>query len=188
MARDPAQRPWRWVGVQAAVAVILRDGRNGWEVLLIQRAHRAGDPWSGDISLPGGRRQSDDVTLAQTARRETAEEVGLDLSGVPLVGWLPGRLTRAHRQRRLMSVHPALFVLPVGHDSATTRSAEATATFWVPLAALRDPASRARRPWRVGLVTLPAPAWRVADRVIWGLTHAILSSLLAEDRLVPPRP
>ena len=39
----------------AAVAVVLRDGEEGAELVMIRRAHREGDPWSGHMALPGGR-------------------------------------------------------------------------------------------------------------------------------------
>ncbi len=37
----------------AAVAAILRDRPDGAEVLLIRRAARVGDPWSGHMAFPG---------------------------------------------------------------------------------------------------------------------------------------
>jgi len=61
----------------AAVSVIWtsRD-----ELLLIRRAKRQGDPWSGHIGFPGGRlEQSDQGNPFQTAIRETREEIGVCL-------------------------------------------------------------------------------------------------------------
>src|SRR5579863_6444108 len=63
----------------AAVAVVVRDTEEGDEVLLIKRAERDGDPWSGHIALPGGRVQKQDESFKATAVRETREEVGVDL-------------------------------------------------------------------------------------------------------------
>lgn len=67
------------------------------EVLLIQRAPRAGDPWSAHLALPGGRRDEDDVDDIATARRETLEEIGINLSEdqYPFVTRLDDR--RIHR-------------------------------------------------------------------------------------------
>ncbi|MGH7466016.1 MAG: NUDIX domain-containing protein, partial [Longimicrobiales bacterium] len=61
---------------EAAVAILVRP-RDALELLLIRRAELHGDPWSGHIALPGGRRAPDDADLLATACRETEEEVGV---------------------------------------------------------------------------------------------------------------
>jgi 8-oxo-dGTP pyrophosphatase MutT (NUDIX family) len=58
---------------QAAVALVCVPDPDA--ILLIRRSERAGDPWSGQMGLPGGRRDSSDRDLLATAVRET-EEVG----------------------------------------------------------------------------------------------------------------
>ena len=63
----------------AAVALMLRERSGRLELLVIQRAEKAGDPWSGHMALPGGRREPGDRDAYDTARRETLEEVGIDL-------------------------------------------------------------------------------------------------------------
>ena len=78
---------------QAATLVILRDGREGLETLLLRRSHRL-DFASGAWVFPGGR--VDDVDHAQAggvieraariaAVRETQEEAALQVSPDPLV-------------------------------------------------------------------------------------------------------
>ena len=65
----------------ASVAVIFRNLDGGEEaVLLIRRAEREGDPWSGQVAFPGGMVSVADESFEATARRETLEEVGIDLS------------------------------------------------------------------------------------------------------------
>src|SRR4051812_20593726 len=64
---------------QAAVAILLAERDRDTLALLIQRAVRAGDPWSGDMAFPGGHREPHDQDLGLTAARETLEEVGIDL-------------------------------------------------------------------------------------------------------------
>ena len=61
---------------RAAVVMLLTPGRRVW---FVQRAERAGDPWSGHVAFPGGHEEPGDVDLRHTARRETWEEVGVDL-------------------------------------------------------------------------------------------------------------
>ena len=67
---------------RAAVAVLLRGASMGeLEVLLMRRAIREGDRWSGQIGLPGGHEEDFDASLESTARRESLEEVGVDPGG-----------------------------------------------------------------------------------------------------------
>lgn len=70
---------------RAAVAAVLT---NELDLVFMQRAVVASDPWSGHISFPGGREEPGDGTLLNTAIRETREELGLDLSGAEVLGSL----------------------------------------------------------------------------------------------------
>jgi 8-oxo-dGTP pyrophosphatase MutT (NUDIX family) len=70
---------------RAAVAVVLHEEPSP-RVLLMKRAERTGDPWSGHISLPGGGFQASDRDLRVTAIRETREELGIDLDDAHLLG------------------------------------------------------------------------------------------------------
>src|SRR5262245_34151321 len=67
-------------GERAAVAAILLPRDDTFEILLIRRAERPTDLWSGHMAFPGGRRSPEDRDLLATAVRETEEEVGLDLA------------------------------------------------------------------------------------------------------------
>src|SRR5436190_20285034 len=71
-AQAPGARP-------AAVSLVLLDGPAGAEILLIKRAERAGDPWSGQIAFPGGRQDPEDRDLLETAVSETRAETGVEL-------------------------------------------------------------------------------------------------------------
>lgn len=50
------------------------------EVLLIKRAARPGDRWTGHIALPGGKREPDDTDDRATSIRETREEISVELN------------------------------------------------------------------------------------------------------------
>ncbi len=158
----------------ASVAVILGHGKAP-SVLLIRRAERSGDPWSGQIAFPGGRASPSDGSPRETAMRETLEEVGIDLgSGGEFLGY--GKPTTTHTGA--MEVVPAVFGLK--SEVEVKPNGEVASYRWVGLQELLAP--RARSVYRLesqGRV-VEMPAYMVEDYVIWGLTHRILSSVFAE--------
>jgi 8-oxo-dGTP pyrophosphatase MutT (NUDIX family) len=169
---------------RAAVAVVLRERAGEAEVLLIRRALRDGDPWSGHVAFPGGRADPSDASLEATAIRETREEVGLDLAA-PGVRCL-GRLPDFAPLRRVvgLAITPVVFEL-AGDPPLTPDAREVAATAWVPLAALASGAHGGRLLywWRpLPRVPLPVPlvlaCWRWEGLTIWGLTYRILEALL----------
>ena len=168
-ARGPGQR-------EAAVAVLVRP-REALEVLLIRRAELHGDPWSGHVALPGGRRSSDDPDLLATACRETHEEVSI---AVDRVGTFVGALDEvAPLSARLPPIVVAPFVLAVPPETtAVPDPREVQAAFWVPVDALRDhsAASEILIDGDAGPLSFPSVTYE--DHVIWGLTYNILRQFL----------
>lgn len=159
----------RW----AAVAVLRRPGPRGPELLLVQRAARAGDPWSGDVAFPGGWSRPEDADPTATARRECAEEVGIALVGPgapepPLWAFDP-------RRGRPARLHPVRFEVPAG-TAARPDPGEVALARWVPEAALRAPA---RRRWLLvrGRVPWWAPVLEVEGLRVWGLTLTVIGRL-----------
>lgn len=62
----------------AAVNIALYLKNDEWHFPLIQRTINEHDRHSGQISLPGGKREETDRDFAETAVRETSEEIGID--------------------------------------------------------------------------------------------------------------
>lgn len=163
---------------RAAVAIVLCDDGSGPEFIVIHRAHRRGDPWSGHMALPGGRQQPNDRDLFATAARETHEEVGVDLDQHgELLGHLDD-LRAIGRGRPLdLIIRPVVCAL---HAPATLRpdEREVQSAFWVPLASLRRHEARGTyRHTRDGQ-QLEHPAFIYKGHTIWGLTHRILTGFL----------
>ena len=161
---------------QAAVALVVR-GRQPLELLLIKRARREGDPWSGHMALPGGRRDPTDTSLLDTAVRETGEETGMDLRGL---GLHLGRLEVVQPMSvdlPRMSITPHVFGVPA-NAPAHAASSEVEAVHWVSLDQLRQPHTRGEV--EIGLPggARAFPCLRVLDDVVWGLTYRILDDFL----------
>ncbi|MGD2121792.1 MAG: CoA pyrophosphatase [Gemmatimonadota bacterium] len=160
--------------VHAAVSLILREA-DELEVLLIKRAEAEGDPWSGQMALPGGRQDPSDTNLLETAIRETEEEVALDLDkdGVHL-----GRLEAlipATRRLPPITIFPFVFGVPKDTE-AEVSSREVDEVLWVPLSTLRDPSASSTVEIRYGDDSSRTfPCFRVEGRVVWGLTYRILN-------------
>ena len=77
----------------SAVMVILLDTGYDISLVLTQRAaHLPKHP--GQISFPGGRAEPEDADLLDTARRETREEVGLEIARSDVLAALPRYATR----------------------------------------------------------------------------------------------
>lgn len=168
---------------QAAVALVLRAAdplnRVGVpELLLIRRAERADDPWSGHMALPGGRRDAGDASLLDTARREAFEEVGLRLDAdAEHVGCLPTLPAMARGRVLGMTVTPLVFELTRPFELRVND--EVAETLWVRLDALWggaldtfvDYPARGRQG-----APLRLPAWSIDGRLVWGLTHRMITS------------
>jgi 8-oxo-dGTP pyrophosphatase MutT (NUDIX family) len=158
---------------QAATAVVIAPGAGPLEVAFIERAHRPGDRWSGDMALPGGVRDPGDPDLAATAARETYEEIGVTLEREP-----DGRLDDQRGRTRRGLVASYVYTLDERPDLRPDPT-EVAAALWIPLPWLFDPAAATRHRW----TGIPFPAIRHEDRIIWGLTHRILGSLAAALQL-----
>jgi ADP-ribose pyrophosphatase YjhB (NUDIX family) len=158
-------------GRPASVMVCLHEDA----VLLLRRALHPLDPWSGHISLPGGRHEEGDEGLLRTAIRETGEEVGLD---VETGGRVLGALGEyAGRGARVASIRIAAFVSAVETTPELVLSEEIDAAFWVPLAELQ-PTSLTVSELR-GSVPAYRPAVEGGELVVWGITFGILELLRA---------
>lgn len=72
----------------AAVLILVIDRPNTPTVLFTQRTAHLTDH-AGQISFPGGRVEDHDPSVEHTALRETAEETGVDVTRIALLGSIP---------------------------------------------------------------------------------------------------
>jgi 8-oxo-dGTP pyrophosphatase MutT (NUDIX family) len=163
----------------AAVAAIFRiASEESLELLMIERASYAGDPWSGHIAFPGGRREPHDATLLDVALRETREETGVDVLSA---GRVLGALERVNPMSpSLPQLSIAPFVALLTRDVPLLLSDEVAGAFWVPLAALQHTDASREVEVRLSNGTTRTVRAFVHDRyTIWGLTERILRDLLS---------
>ena len=174
--RDPV--PIRHCTGRAAVAIVLRDGPVGIEVLFIHRAEHPEDPWSGHMAFPGGRAEEGEPALL-TAIRESAEEVGLDLHAAERLGALD-ELQAVRRVPVDLAIAP--FVFRVSADAEPSPNHEVRAVCWLPLEDLMSERFRSTYDYAEAGGVLRFPCFRVEDKVIWGLTYRMFGELAARVR------
>jgi len=126
---------------------------------------------AGEISFPGGRPDSPDEGMLQTALRESEEEIGLDPEAVDVLGALPPVSTIVTGYK----VHPFVGLIPEGLDFKPNPT-EVAAMLMFTLDELRAGFAM-RRLIRRG-VPIRTPTYLVGDHLIWGATARILGSLL----------
>ena len=169
----------------AAVAMILREGAVGIEMLFIRRAEHPSDPWSGQIGFPGGRSEPGDPDMRSTAVRETAEETGIDLEEfAEYLGALDE--VRAMARLRPMDLSISPFVYRLVGNPRYQPNHEVGGLLWLPLADLLDPSRRSVFDYAERDTTLRFPCLCVEDLVIWGLTYRMFAGF--EERLLASPP
>ena len=173
--REPRRLPSSPTHLPAAVLVLLKDGPEGPEVLLTRRSD-AVQQHKGQVALPGGTTDPDDLDEYATAAREAEEEVGLSRDAYNIIGRLDDYLT-------ITGFHVAPVVaIADSFDGLHPTSAEVTDVFPFPLAHLDDPAHIQRVPMtRFGrtedVIFVPYRGW-----LVWGITARILLNLVEAIR------
>ncbi len=159
--------------MDAVVALLLWDelGR-GLQTLLVQRAEREDDPWSGQIGLPGGRVKQTDKSPTTTLQREVEEEVGIKLEEV---GVELGNLPVGYPMRRTeMRVQPFVYGLKIKPE--TNLGSEITSSFWVNLREL--PSTKKTSEITIRNEPRSVESFLVNGRIIWGFTYRVLTEFL----------
>ncbi len=155
---------------QAAVLmpILIRKGEPS--MLFIRRAdHLRSHP--GQIAFPGGAREKEDATLAQTALREAEEEVGLPSNYVSISGFL-----NLHETPSGYLILPVIGLVYQDFLPQAEKS-EVAEIFEAPLAFLMNPNNhqRSQREWKGKRHIVYGIPYR--RRRIWGVTAGILRSL-----------
>lgn len=154
----------------AAVALLLKQGKDDLSILLVKRVENLADPWSGQMAFPGGKRTDKDQDLKQTIIRETREETDIDL--LDRCRFL-GVLT-AMRSKPRPDVKILPFVILVQYEpKIRLNSKELENSFWVPVKDVVQGKSYAKFDFG------ETPAYIVRGKVVWGLTYRILESFFA---------
>lgn len=158
----------------ASVLIPLYEDSEGVvQVVLTERSSKL-PTHSGEVCLPGGKRDPGDADDVATALREAEEEVGIDPSSVQILARLPCVLSK-----HLLSVAPVVGVIPAG-TRLRPQASEVAAVFTAPLHMFVDgcPGYYSRDvEWEKGIpyrLHFFPHVHRGRDYLIWGLTAGIL--------------
>lgn len=163
----------REAGVLLLLYPYATNGRAAELYLALTRRTEYPGVHSGQISLPGGRREGQETRQA-TALREAMEEVGV----------VPNRLEMIGRLSPLYTPPSNFCIYPYVAFSATRpnfrlESKEVAALLEPPLRLLLDPATRREELWHFEKYGLRrVPFFEVDGHKVWGATAMILSEFV----------
>jgi len=165
---------------RAAVALVLRQGENGVEVLFIQRAVAKKDPWSGQIAFPGGGWEPSDRDLIDTAVRETDEETAVEIDREQLAIHLLDQ--QGSNRAGAIELLIRCFVFHVKADVSLRPNYEVAEVFWTPLTQLMD--KKNHLTFQPEVTRIPAAGIDLGSgrlgqpRILWGLTYRFIQHFI----------
>ena len=164
---NPDQRPRDAQMLSPAAVLVPIVQRAEPTILFTQRTEHL-PRHAGQVSFPGGRAQVDDISLVQTALRETHEETGIEATFVTIAGFL-----EAFETGTGYAILPVVGLLADGFSLAPDAN-EVADIFEVPLAFLIDPKNRTRQSREFQGRMRSFYSFTYKERYIWGATAAML--------------
>ena len=158
---------------EAGVLILLYE-RVGRLFLPLTRRTLTVEMHSGQISLPGGAREPQDTSFAQTALRETREELGIPNAKITVLG----PLTPLYIPPSQFCVYPYVGRTP-GAFPLSPDPDEVAEVIEVSLDHLLEPATRQEKTHFRDGKRYKVPLYMVANHRVWGATAMILAEFLA---------
>jgi 8-oxo-dGTP pyrophosphatase MutT (NUDIX family) len=158
---------------QSGVLILLYPEGGQVHLVLIERTNDGG-AHSGQIALPGGKKETFDNSIYDTALREAYEEVSLDSATVEIIG----RLSPLYIRVSNFEVHPVV-AIATGRPELEGSAFEVARILEPALSEIFDAQSEAKvysntNPqlfWKAPVYMLPE------ETIVWGATAMILSEL-----------
>ncbi len=156
------------------VLILLYPHRGELYIPLMLRPQYSGTH-SGQVSLPGGKKEESDKDLIATALRESEEELGIPSSKVKILGTISNLFISVSN----FNVSPVVAFLDHRPDFRID-GREVEKIIETPVSLLLDKNIIKEKPIRISTGhLLRAPYYDVYDHIVWGATAMMLSEFLA---------
>jgi len=152
------------------IPIFCKDGEH--HILFTQRSDQV-PHHKGQISFPGGARSEVDVSLLDTALRESWEEIGLEAKDAEILGELDDTPTTTSS----FNISPFVAFIPYPYQF-TLNPYEINEIFSVPVSGLLYEAKRGEERYTFGDEVFVGYSYEYEGRVIWGATAHIVRQLL----------
>lgn len=157
------------MSISAAVSIITIENS---EVLILKRAINPDDPWSGHLSLPGGKIEPDDQSPLHAAIRETHEECNILLNHSDAIELSP----EAAGVRKEERIKVAPFHFPLQYKpEIDLQLEEHSEYYWVSLNYLNNPDNHFYGSLSRDYPERRFPYIKVSNTPLWGFTYKVLS-------------
>ncbi len=154
----------------AAVNIILYMKNNEWYFPLMVRTTNEHDRHSGQISLPGGKREPQDVDFSQTAIRESHEEIGLDRHYIRIIR----EISPVYIPPSNFYVHPFISYTKKNPEFKLQKS-EAVELIEFPISDILELSTTPEMKVLPSSRGVKVPVIEYEGHIIWGATSMIIS-------------
>lgn len=157
----------------SSVLILLFSSGERTNFVLIERMG-GGGVHSGQIGLPGGKHESSDVTFANTALRETEEEIGINRNEIKLLGQLTDLFVPPSKFR----VHPFVGFINF-RPQFIPNEMEVKKIIEPDLETFLNDKIKFKKEFTTSYGKLPASYFKYEEYEIWGATAMIISEFIA---------
>ncbi|MBI5219735.1 MAG: CoA pyrophosphatase [Bacteroidia bacterium] len=156
----------------SSVLILLYPNEAKTNIVFIKRADSKG-PHSGQIGFPGGKYETCDLNLIQTALREAEEETGINHKDVVVLGTLTSLFIPVSN----ISVLPVVGYMNYRPEFVKD-NIEVEEILEIELPELADMKNKLVKRINIKNIEIDAPCYLAKDYYIWGATAMILSEFL----------
>lgn len=159
---------------ESAVLCLLYPVNNEWNTVLIKRPEYIGTH-SAQVAFPGGGREKQDLTIIQTALRETREEIGVNENDITIIG----NLSEIFIPPSKYMVQPVLGFMN-RKPQFIPDSREVGAILETPINWLLDENRIATKQIHIAQynTSIMAPYYDIHGETVWGATAMMISELV----------